>query len=53
MASARKSIPFVARPQVGPAPEVISQTELNLLLSLQGRLHQLFTVKHGKPRRRL
>jgi hypothetical protein len=41
MASARQSIPFVVPPQVVPAPEVISQTELTLLLSLRGRLHQL------------
>jgi hypothetical protein len=41
MATARQSIPFVVPPQVVPAPEVISQTELNLLLSLRGRLHQL------------
>ena len=41
MASASKSIPFVARPQAVPAPEVISQTELTLLLSLRGRLSQL------------
>lgn len=53
MASAKQSIPFVVPPQVVPALEVISQTELNLLLSLQGWLHQLATVKHGKPRRRL
>jgi hypothetical protein len=53
MASASKSIPFVVPPQVVPTPEVISQTELTMLLSLQGRLHQLATIKHGKPRRRL
>jgi hypothetical protein len=41
MASATKAIPFVVRPQVVPAPEVISQTELTLLLSLRGRLSQL------------
>ena len=41
MASASKSIPFVVSPQVVPAVEVISQTELNLLLSLRGRLSQL------------
>jgi hypothetical protein len=41
MASASKSIPFVARPQVVPAVEVISQTELAMLLSLQGRLSQI------------
>jgi hypothetical protein len=41
MASASKSIPFVVSPQVVLAPEIISQTELNLLLSLQGRLSQL------------
>jgi hypothetical protein len=41
MASASKSIPFVARPQVVPAVEIISQTELAMLLSLQGRLSQL------------
>jgi len=41
MASASKAIPFIVPPQVVPAPEVISQTELSLLLSLRGRLHQL------------
>lgn len=43
MATASKSIPFVARPQAVPAPEVISQTELAMLLSLRGRLSQLET----------
>jgi len=33
--------PFIVPPQVVPAPAVISQTELSLLLSLRGRLHQL------------
>jgi hypothetical protein len=41
MATAKQSIPFVVPPQVGPEPEVISQTELAMLLSLRGRLHQL------------
>ena len=43
MASATKAIPFVVRPQVVPAPEVISQTELAMFISLRGRLHQLET----------
>ena len=41
MASASKSIPFVVPPQVVPVPEVISQTELAMVLSLRGRLKQL------------
>jgi hypothetical protein len=41
MATASKAIPFVVRPQVVPAPEVISQIELAMLLLLRGRLHQL------------
>jgi hypothetical protein len=41
MASASKSIPFVARLQVVPTPETITQNELSMLLSLRGRLHQL------------
>ncbi len=41
MATATQSIPFVVPPQVVAAPEVISQTELTLLLSLRGRLSQL------------
>ncbi len=53
MAASRQVIPIAVASQVGPAPEVISQTELAMLLSLQGRLHQLATVKHGKQRRRL
>jgi hypothetical protein len=43
MATARQSIPFVVPPQVVPAPEVISQTELAMFISLRGRLHQLET----------
>ena len=41
MATARQSIPFVVGPQAVPAPEVISQTELAMFISLRGRLHQL------------
>ena len=41
MASASKTIPFVVPPQVVPATEVISQTELAMVLSLRGRLKQL------------
>jgi hypothetical protein len=41
MATAKQSIPFVVPPQAVPAHEVISQTELAMLLSLRGRLHQL------------
>ena len=43
MATARQSIPFVVGPQVIPAPEVISQTELAMFISLRGRLRQLET----------
>jgi hypothetical protein len=41
MATARQSIPFVVPAQPSPIIETISQTELTLLLSLRGRLHQL------------
>lgn len=41
MASATKAIPFVSRPQAVPAPEVISQTELAMFISLRARCHQL------------
>jgi hypothetical protein len=38
---ASKAIPFVVPAQLSPKTETISQTELTLLLSLRGRLHQL------------
>lgn len=41
MAATPNVSPFVVRPQVVPAVEVISQEELGLLLSLRGRLSQL------------
>jgi hypothetical protein len=41
MATAKQSIPFVVPPQVGPEPEVISQAEVALLLSLRRRMHDL------------
>jgi hypothetical protein len=41
MASSRQVISIAVAPQAVPAPEVISQTELVMLLSLRGRLHQL------------
>jgi hypothetical protein len=43
MQAAAHLTPFVVPPQVVSAVEVISQTELALLLSLQGRLSQLET----------
>ena len=41
MATASKSIPFAVPAQVIRQPETITQTELAMLLSLRGRLHQL------------
>ena len=41
MAAITQSMPFVVPSQTSPAVEPISQTELALLLSLRGRLHQL------------
>jgi hypothetical protein len=41
MASTNKSIPFVVPTQLAPPIDGISQTELQLLLSLRGRLKQL------------
>ncbi len=41
MASGKQSIPFVVPAPVVPQPEIITQNEVALLLSMRGRLHQL------------
>lgn len=41
MAASRQVIPIAVVPQAVPAPEVISQTELAMFISLRGRLHQI------------